>query len=326
MITRRAALVALGAGMTALPSIGAAQPVRTLQRVALLHPATVEDGLFYKTLVAGLRDMGYVEGRNLALDIRSGLGKPETLPSLAVELVRLKPEVLIAVGPAAVKAAMAATRSIPIVAIDLETDPVATGWIASMARPGGNVTGFFLDLTAMSAKWLQLLREVVPDARQIVLLWDASTGNSQIDATKAAARTFAVGIEVVSIASWDNFDTTLDAAVRNGAKAIVVLSSPTAFQYSARIAEITRRHRIAAISPFRKFAEAGGLMAYGPDLQLYFRRLAFTVDSILKGARPADLPVEQPTKFELVINLGTARALGVAVPQALLLRADEVIQ
>lgn len=229
-------------------------------------------------------------------------------------------------GPAAVKAAIAATRTIPIVAIDLESDPVQNGWMKSLSRPGGNVTGFFLGLIGMSAKWLQLLHEAVPSARRISLLWDATSGGAELAATKAAASAFSVEVQTVAIVNWGDFDAALAGALQARTQAFVVLSSPTAFQYSARFAEFTNRNRIPAISPFRPYAVAGGLMSYGPDLDLFFRRTAFTIDRILKGAKPRELAAEQPNKYELVINTKTAKLFGLTIAQSLLLRADEVIQ
>jgi putative ABC transport system substrate-binding protein len=324
-MTRREMLIAV-AGIASTPFALRAQPARRLPRLGFLHPASVEASAVYKALIPGLADRGYMEGKNIALDLRSGNGKPETLASLAADLVRSNVDILLVVGPTAVKAAMAATRTIPIVAIDLESDPVQNGWMKSLSRPGGNVTGFFLDLTAMSAKWLQLLREAVPGARQISLLWDSTSGRSQLVATKAAALAFAVEVQTVSIANWSDFDAVVNAAMRRRTQAFVVLSSPTAFQYSARFAEFTLQNRMPAISPFRRFVVAGGLMSYGPDLDLFFQRTAFTIERILAGAKASDVAAEQPTKYEFAINLTTAKALGLTIQQSLLLRADEVIQ
>ena len=326
MTTRRDALVALGAGMASMPFAARAQPARGLPRLGVLHPASVEASAVYKALIPGLAERGYVSGKSIVLELRSGNGKPETLPALLADLVRSNVDMLLVVGPAAAKVAITATRTIPIIAIDLESDPVQNGWMNSLSRPGGNVTGFFLDLTGMSAKWLQLLREAVPGARRISLLWDAASGGAQLAATNAAASAFSVKVQTVPIENWGEFDAAVNAAVRARTQAFVVLSSPTAFQYSARFAEFTLRNRIPAISPFRPFAVAGGLMSYGPDLDLFFRRTAFTIERILKGAKPADVAVEQPTKYEFVINQKTARSLGLTIPQSLLLRADEVIR
>jgi putative ABC transport system substrate-binding protein len=324
--TRRNALMALGAAIAASSIPARAQTARELPRLGVLHPASVENSAVYKALISGLADRGYVEGKTIVLDLRSGNGKPDAMPALAAELVRSNVDVLLVVGPAAVRAAFAATRTIPIVAIDLESDPVKNGWMVSLSQPGGNVTGFFLDLTGMGAKWLQLLREAAPGARKISLLWDTASGGAQLAATKAMASAFSIDVQTVPIENWSDFDAAVNAAVRAHAQAFVVLSSPTAFQYSARFADFTNHNRIPAISPFRPFAVAGGLMSYGPDLDLFFRRTAFTIDRILKGAKPADVAAEQPTKYELVINQKTARWLGLTIPRSLLLRADEVIQ
>jgi putative tryptophan/tyrosine transport system substrate-binding protein len=323
--TRRQLLIAVAA-IASTPFTARAQPARSLSRLGILHPGSVEASAVYKALVSGLADRGYVDGKSIVLELRSGNGKPEMLPALAAGLVRSNVDVLLVVGPAAVKAAMAATRTTPIVAIDLESDPVQNGWMKSLSRPGGNVTGLFLDLTAMSAKWLQLLREAVPGALRISLLWDTTSGRSQLAATRAAASSLSVEVQTVAIENWSDFDAAVNAAVRARTQAFVVLSSPTAFQYSARLAEFTLRNRIPAISPFRPFVVAGGLMSYGPDLDLFFQRTAFTIERILTGAKASDVAAEQPTKYELAINLKTAKALGLAIPAPLLLRADEVIQ
>jgi putative ABC transport system substrate-binding protein len=323
--SRRETLAALGAALASIP-LARAQAASRVPRIGVVHPASVEESTVYKVLVPGLAARGYVSDKDIVLELRSAHGKPEALPALTADLVRSDVDLLLVVGPAATTAAIAATRKIPIIAIDLESDPVQNGWMKSLSRPGGNVTGFFLDLTGMSAKWLQLLREAVPGIRRISLLWDTTTGGAQLAATKAAASAFAVDVQTVALENWADFDAVVSAALHAGTQAFVVLSSPTAFQYSAQLAEFTRRHRIPAISPFRPFAVSGGLMSYGPDLGLFFQRTAFTIERILKGANPADVAVEQPTKYELVINGGTARLLRLTLPQALLLRADEVIR
>ena len=325
MTSRRDTLAALGAALASIP-LARAQAASRVPRIGVVHPASVEESTVYKVLVPGLAARGYVSDKDIVLELRSAHGKPEALPALTADLVRSDVDLLLVVGPAATTAAIAATRKIPIIAIDLESDPVQNGWMKSLSRPGGNVTGFFLDLTGMSAKWLQLLREAVPGSRKISLLWDATTGGAQLAATNAAASAFSVDVQTVALENWADFDAALTAALHAGSQAFVTLSSPTAFQYSAQLAEFTRRHRIPAISPFRPFAVSGGLMSYGPDLGLFFQRTAFTIERILKGANPADVAVEQPTKYELVINGGTARLLRLALPQSLLLRADEVIR
>jgi putative ABC transport system substrate-binding protein len=227
-----------------------------------------------------------------------------------------------------VRAARDATSVLPIVAIDLETDPVASGFARSLGRPGGNITGLFLDLPGLAGKWLELLRAAVPKIQNVGVLWDSGTGSAQLAAVKAAALALAVTLQVLEVRNADDIDTALGAGLNMGAKALVMLSSPltSVRVYSNRIVEFAASNRLPAVSPFRIFAEAGGLMSYGPDQAEYYRRVAPLVDKILKGARPSDLPIELPNKFELVINMKTAKALRLTMPQSLLLRADEVIR
>jgi len=325
VISRRSFVAQIGAvGILAASGV-AAQP-RSRPQLGVVHPASVEDSAVYRILVPKLAELGYVDGKTIKLTLRSGGGKPDALAPLVDDLVREKVDVLLVVGPAAVGAAVAATRSVPIIAIDLESDPVGRGWMQSLSRPGGNLTGFFLDLTGTGAKWLQLLHEVVPRARQVSLVWDAAAGQPQLAATRAAADSIGIRASTITIENWEEFDNALGAAVRNRTDALVVLSSPTAYQFSSRLAQFVLRNRLPAISPFRPFATAGGLMSYGPDLDVYFGRVASMVDKVLRGAKPADLAVEQPVKYELVINQRTGAALGLTLPRSLLLRADEVIR
>jgi len=198
--------------------------------------------------------------------------------------------------------------------------------VRSLARPGGNVTGLFLNFPELGGKWLQLLRDADPQVRAVGILWDSATGFGQLDAVKIAAQSFGVELSVLSVRTADNFDDALRPGLKDGVRAVVVLSSPIFQGNSARIAALTIRNRLPAISAFREFADAGGHVAYGPDLRELFRRSALYVAKIIEGAKPDDLPIEQPTKFQLVINLKTAKALGLTIPQSLLLRADEVIQ
>jgi putative ABC transport system substrate-binding protein len=273
-----------------------------------------------------LGDLGYVDGHNIVVKDRVAKGVPERLPALAEELVRLHVDLIVATGPQAVRAAKTATRTIPIVAMDLETDPVRSGFAQSLARPGGNMTGFFLDLPDMAGKWLELLETAAPTARPVGILWDTTSGDWQLTAAQTAASRLGLELYTVEIDSTDNLDEALRKAVRAGVKAIVILSSPITSVDSQRLAEFANRNRLPAISPFRAFADRGGLMSYGPDLLDFARRATTYVDKILKGAKPDELPIQQPTKFELVINLRTAKAIGLAIPQRLLLRANEVIQ
>ena len=319
---RRRFLGTIGASLALAAN---AQPTRKLPRIGVLHPASVEDSTIYQRLVPDLAKLGYVDGKSVTFELRSGKGVADALPQLMSELLALDVDVLVVAGPRAVKTAAVATRSIPIVAVDLESDPVQAGWVNTLSRPGGNVTGLFLDLEKMSAKWLQLLREAVPTARDVSLLWDSASGVAQVAATRAAAANFGIRTRTVAIANWFDFEPAVAPALHDRSQAFVVLSSPTAFQSSARFAQYTLRNRIPAISPFRPYPAAGGLMSYGPDLNLFFQRTSVMVDRILRGARPADIAVEQADKYEFVVNRATARDLKLDLPPALLALATEFI-
>jgi putative ABC transport system substrate-binding protein len=323
---RRQALAALAAVAASSPAAVVGQASTRPARIGIVHPASVEASTVYTALVQGLAERGYLAGRNVVLEVRSGNGEREALPRLVGDLLHANVDILIVVGPAATEAAVAATRSVPIISVDLESEPVRNGWVKSLAHPGGNVTGFFLDLVGMSAKWLQLLAEAVPSVRRVALLRDTASGPAQIAAARDAASSFSLQHQTVEIENWNAFEPAVDAALRTGVQAIVVLSSPSAFQLSARFATFTLRHRIPAISPFKPFCIAGGLMSYGPDLDHFFRRTAVTIDRILKGAPPAEVAIEQPVRYEFLVNQRTAKSLALTLPPTLLVRADEVIQ
>ena len=273
-----------------------------------------------------MRDLGYVEGQSFVLESRSAEGRPVALRNLAAELVRLNVDVLYVTGPPAARAARDATSIIPIVVLDLESDPVASGLVRSLGRPGGNVTGLFLDLPSLAGKWLGLLRETVSGPLRVGLMWDSTTGTGQLNAASAAARQLDVDLQILEFRSIDDYEAALRSGVNAGVTAIVMLSSPIVSTNANRFAALTVRNRLPAIAPFRAFADGGGLMSYGPDLLVFRRIAAAYVDKILKGAKPADLPVQQPAKFEFIINLKSAKVLGISVPQSVLLRADEVIR
>jgi len=273
-----------------------------------------------------LRALGYIEGQSISLEVRWAEGKVEALPRLAADLVRLNVDIIYATGPQAMRAAMGASRTVPIVGDNLEDDPVESGLAASLARPGGNVTGLFLNLPDLTGKWLQLIKEVVPATRQVAVLWDATTSPLQLRAVQRAAQSATVELRVIEVRRPTEYTDVLKATMKDRPHALVQLSSPLIRQASPLVAEFTLKNKLPAISMFRLFAEAGGLMSYGPDLPVFFGRSASYVDKILKGAKPADLPIEQPTKFDLIINLKTAKALGLTIPQSLLVRADAIIQ
>jgi putative ABC transport system substrate-binding protein len=274
----------------------------------------------------GLRKLGYVEGQTITFDVRFGGGKPETLPSLARELAQRKVDVIVVVSASALRAARDATDTIPIVAINYETDPVADGYARSLARPGGNVTGLFADQPSLTGKWLELLREVVPGVRRVALLRDPTTGARQLAAATAAAQQLGMDLLVLEVQYATYLDEVFRAATKAGSRALAQLVSAAIDLNARRIAELTLRHGLPAISPFRAFAEGGGLMSYGPDQAAYHQEACVYVDKILKGAKPADLPIEQPTKFLFIINLKTAKALRLSLPPSLVSRADRVIE
>jgi putative ABC transport system substrate-binding protein len=274
----------------------------------------------------GLQELGYVDGKNMTLHVRSTSGKPQALPGIAAELVQRQVDVIFVTGPAPIRAVLAATRTIPIVALDLETEPVRAGWAQTLAQPGGNLTGLFLDLPAIAGKWLQLLREAAPRTQRVGVLWDSTTGPEQLDAAKAAAKDTGVELIVMELRSAEGLEPALVAGLKAGMRAMMQLSSPVISQLSKPSAEFVAQQHLPAISAFRRFADEGGLMTYGPVRVEMYRRAASYVDRILRGARPGELAIEQPARFELVVNLKAAKALGLTFPQSLLLRADEVVQ
>ncbi len=319
----------LVAGLTAAPFAAWAQPSPTPPLVGFLHPgfpSFTGPSASYGQLEDGLRGLGYVNGQNLKLEARWGNGKTETLSGLAQELVRLKVDVLVAIARPSIEAAKIATSELPIVGLDLESDPVASGFVASWAAPGGNVTGLFLDLPSLTAKWLQMIREVVPEARQVAVLWDSTTGDSQLRSISAAAKTMGIELQVLEFRDTPTMERVLDAGLGERPQALVQLGSVLINQSGRRIAEIVAKYGVPAISQFRSFSEGGGIMSYGPVLSAWFRELAPYVTAILKGAKPAALPVRQPTNFEFVVNMKAAAILGITIPPTILLRADEVIE
>ena len=328
-MNRRTA-VGILAALGVAPFMVVAQPGRRVPVIGFLHPGFEASGTgpgkIMTGLLDGLRALAYVEGESIKIEPRWAQGKAEALPGLAQELVRHKVNVLVAVSPTAVRAAKAATNDVPIVALDLESDPVASGFVASLARPNGNLTGVFLDLPGLAAKWLQLIREVTPGLRRVDVLWDANTGESQLSAIKAAAQAMAVSVQVLAFRDSNEIDLVFNAKAQERSQAVVQLGSPLINLSAQRIAGMLAARKLPAISPFRSFPEAGGLMSYGPDLLATYLSLAPIISKILKGGRPGDLPIEQPSRFEMLVNLKAAQALGLIIPQAVLLRADEVIR
>lgn len=280
----------------------------------------------FAQFVSAMRDLGYIEGKNIVVERRSSAGELAPLKKLATELVQLKVDVLYATGPAAVSAARNATTAIPIVAFDLETDPVASGLVRTLSRPGGNLTGLFLDLPGLAGKWVELLHQAVPDRKSLNIVWDSTTGSAQLNAARSAADRLRIDIQVFEIRNSADLDRALSTAAATPTHPLVFLSSPLVSAKSKQISELTRRHSLPAISPFRAFADSGGLMSYGPNLLAFRRFAAAYVDKILKGTQPADLPIQQPDTFEFVINLQTAAKFGLAIPQSLLVSATDLVK
>jgi putative ABC transport system substrate-binding protein len=274
----------------------------------------------------GLRELGFVEGQDVAFAFRSADGNPRDLAGLARQLASLKPAVLFCAGPAAVDAAVHATSSVQIVALDLETDPLRSGLVRSLERPRTNVTGVFLDQPALAGKWFTLLRQTLPKARRVNLLWDASTGPWQLAAAKAAAQKLQFDIDTLVVRDEGEFAQELADGMRRKPETLVLLSSPLVRARSKAIAEFCTQQRLPGISPFVEFAEAGGLMSYGPDVRDFYLRAAAFVDKILKGAHADELPLILPSQFQHVVNLRAAEQLGLTLPPALLDAASQVIR
>jgi putative tryptophan/tyrosine transport system substrate-binding protein len=296
--------------------------------IGLLAPFTRADTeLWHRAFRQGLHDLGWVEGGNIRFEYRYADGQVDRLPELVAELINLKVDVIVtAVTPDALAAAKA-TKTIPIV-MAATGDPVTTGLIASLARPGGNVTGLTQIQTDLSAKRLQLLKEIAPGISRIAALWNPQDAISSLarQEIESAARHLAVELHSLEVRSSDELTAAFASAADAHDDALMVLPSPIFVVNEQRIADFAAKHRLPSMFHLREFVQAGGLLAYGPDRADLFRRAASYVDKILKGANPADLPVEQPTKFQLVINLTTAKALGLTVPRYLLAEADEIIE
>jgi putative ABC transport system substrate-binding protein len=277
------------------------------------------------TLVARLAELGYVEGRNLVVDFRHAEAEPQ-LQAIALDLAQAGAQVIVAPNPYSLRAARAAPRSVPIVGYDLESDPVAAGYAASLARPGGNVTGVFLDQSEVSAKQLQLLKEIVPGLSKVAVLWDAPLATAQREAVEDAGRRLDVQILPVAWRGPEALPEALRAAKQAGAHGLIVLSSPLIERNRKSVASVALNARLPAIGLTGVFARDGLLVTYGPVQPDLHRAVGTLVAKILDGARPAELPIERPVHFALVVNQASARALGLAIPSVVLMRADKVIQ
>ena len=326
MISRRTFLGALAGGLLA-PLAGEAQRAEKVYRVGILAAYPIGP-IFRDPFVAALRDLGYVEGHNLALEIRSANNVPERVPALAVELVRLNVDVIVTGGDAEVAAAQQATRTIPIVMAP-SGDPVRAGYVASLARPGGNITGVSFLSPAVSAKLLEVLKDALPKMSRVAVLWNSANQTKVVDfdETQRAAQALRLTVFSIEVKAASELETAFTAIRRARPDALLILIDQVlSHELRPRIAEFAIKEHIPSIAGNSRYAAAGGLIGYGPGGFEMYRRAAGLVAKILKGANPADLPVEQPTKLELVVNLKTAKALGLTIPPSLLQRADQVIE
>ena len=328
----------LGEGKTTSVSVGSS----SLSRLGLLlaprvrmhssrqtsrASALMEYAAAWEPFLQGLRSLGYVEGRNIALERRAAVETPDQLPNVAAELVRLKVDVLVTLGTPATRAAKQATQTIPIVMIAV-ADPRQTGLVASFARPGGNITGLTIVGPELAAKRLQLLKEVVPGVSRVAFLWNPANPGTAInfESAQAGARSLGVTLQSVAVRSPAELESAFAAMMRERPDAFMMTADPMHLLQTERIIDFVNRRRLPAIYQVRESVVAGGLMSYGASRADLFRRAATYVDKILKGIKPADLPVEEPSRFELVINLKAAKAIGLTFPELFLSQADELIQ
>jgi putative tryptophan/tyrosine transport system substrate-binding protein len=324
---RRREFISLIAGATAWPLTARAQQP-AMPVIAFLTPVPAAEAMsdLIASFQRGLAEAGFQEGKNLAIEYRFTNFKPELMQQAASDVVRRKVNVIFAATPDASAAARNATNSIPIVGQDLESDPVASGYVKSLARPGGNFTGMFLDLPELSGKQIGLLKEIVPQLSHIAVFGIPGLNAPQFSAAAAAVKTAAVEAEIIEVQVPDDWERALEAAKAKQVEAGILLSSPLVWNSSKQIGELALTNRMPLISLFAEFPKAGGLIAYGPNLAEIFRRSGGYVGKILHGAKPNDLPVQRPEKFDLVINLKTAAALGLDIPTQLQQLAGEVIE
>ncbi|MBR0939542.1 ABC transporter substrate-binding protein [Bradyrhizobium jicamae] len=323
---RRQFLGLIGAGAT-MPFASRAQQSGSPAKIGFLYPGPEAVAKLRSIpLLAGLASEGLREPDQIKLFTRATGGDARQIAPLLNELLASKVDLLMPSGPAVTSTVYATTKSLPIVTFDLESDPVESGWLQSYAHPGGNLTGVFSDFPDFASKWLELLREIVPGLSYLVVLWDPETPMVQPRALSAAAQRLNVRTEVFELRPPSEFDGVFEAISARQPDGVVLLSSPVVSVNSSKLAELTQQHRLPSISLFSSFARSGGLISYGPNLDEIYRETGVMAAKVLKGAKPADLPAERPTRFELFINSKTAKALGLKVSDALLVRADEVIE
>jgi len=317
--------VVLALSLLAAPLAVEAQQVGKVPRLGVLLYGTPNDDPNLPAFRLGLSELGYVEPRTITVEYRYAVGKPERLRALAIELAAGKPDVIVALGGDVAPFARAATSTIPIVMI-VSADPVEGGLVASMARPGGNVTGVTFVSSDLAAKRLQFLKEIAPRISRVGMLWNPDHVDPEYRETQKAAPGLGIRVQSLEVRSANDFDAAWQTAIATQLEAVIAVSSRLTTINRQRIIESSQQRRLLLVSGWGPWAKEGALFSYGPDLNVIVRHAATYVDKILKGAKPADLPIEQPAKFDLVINAKTAKAFGLTIPQSLLLRADQVIQ
>ena len=324
---RREFITLLGSAAAVWPLGARAQQTAEVPRVGFVYsgPKAVMAPRM-EAILTGLQASGYAAPTQVEIVARTAEGDLDQIDPLVKEVIAKNVNVIIAAGPPVLHAARSATRTIPIIAIDLETDPVASGMAATLARPGGNITGVFLDFPDFTAKWMEMLVESNPKLSRAAVLWDPVTGPVQVEAVGKAGGTLNLQLDIAEVRRPSDFDAAFSMASQHGSGAMVMLSSPLIADNVQMLAELALGHRFPAITLFPNFARAGGLLAYGPNLLSLLRLSGIVAGKVLRGANPAELPIERPTKFEMVLNMRTAHALGLSIPTSLLLRADEVIE
>jgi putative ABC transport system substrate-binding protein len=322
---RRAFIKLLGAAAAAWPLAARAQQATDTAKIGFLWPGSSPPGSpRLESLRRGLRQQGYVDGRNILIELRYAEKGPQQLPDLAAELVRMRVDVICAAGDLAPKVAQQATATIPILAIT--DDMLGAGLVSSLSRPGGNITGLTILAPELSAKRLEVLKSMLPALSRVAAFWDPTTGTSQVTATRNAAEFLNVSVQILEVRTRNDLSRAFDAVSKEGAEALNTFASPLLASLHPEIIAFAGERRLPAIYQWREHVEAGGLASYGSNLADLFQQLGFIVAKVLQGAKPSDLPVEQPAKFELVFNQKTAKALGLELPLPLLIRADELIE
>jgi putative ABC transport system substrate-binding protein len=330
MIGRREFITLLGGAAAAWPLAAFAQQAERVRGVAVLMPLAADDPQSLRRLTAfvqGLQQLGWTDGRNVRIDVRWAAGDPDRFRRYTAELVALAPDVILAAAVSSMMPLQQATRSVPLVFVQV-TDPVGAGFVASLARPGGNATGFTLFEFGVSAKWLELLKQMAPRLTRVAVLRDpsSSTGIGQFAAMQGVAPALGVELSPIGVSDPGEIERTMAEFARGSNGGLILVPTAQTLIHRELIITLAARHQLPTIYPYRYFVTAGGLMCYGPDEIEQYRRAAGYIDRILKGEKPADLPVQAATKYELVINLKTAKALGLEVPATLLATADEVIE